>query len=212
VRWLIGPEPAQVLDLGAGTGKLTRSLVALGHDVIAVEPSPEMIAELRRALPGVEALEGAAERIPVPDARFDAVTAGQAFHWFDPERALPEIARVLRPGGTLGLVWNLWNDESPLVSRLYELLPPFGTVGDPTEPLFRSELFGPIETEAFEWARSFARDELVETVSTQSSVAILEPADRADRLAAIGRLWDAEAAGGAVELPYRTEAHRATRL
>jgi SAM-dependent methyltransferase len=212
VRWLAGSEPARVLDLGAGTGKLTRALVALGHDVIAVEPSPEMIEELRRALPGVEALEGAAERIPVPDGRFDVVTAGQAFHWFDRESALPEIARVLRPGGTLGLVWNAWNVESPVVARLYGLLPPFGTGGDPNAPVFRSDLFGPIEEAAFEWVRAYGRDELVETVSTQSSVATLGPADRADRLAAVGRLWDEEAADGVLELPFRTETHRAVRL
>ena len=212
MRWLTGAEPRRVLDLGAGTGKLTRALVALGHDVIAVEPSPEMIAQLRRALPGVEAIEGAAERIPVPDGRFDVVTAGQAFHWFEAERALPEIARVLRPGGTLGLVWNLWNDEHEVVARLFALLPPFGAPEDPTEPAFRSELFGPIEEAAVDWVRSYGRDELVDTVSTQSAVATLEPADRADRLAAVGRFWDEEAVDGALALPFRTETHKATRL
>jgi SAM-dependent methyltransferase len=209
VRWLVGEEPRRVLDLGAGTGKLTRSLVALGHDVIAVEPSPEMIGVLRRALPGVEALEGAAERIPVPDGRFDVVTAGQAFHWFDPEVALPEIARVLRPCGVLGLVWNLWNEESPLVERLSALLPGFGGSDD---PLVLSDLFGPIEEASFDWVRSYARDELVESVGTQSSVLILASAERAERLAAVGRFWDDEASDGALGLPFRTEAHRATRL
>jgi SAM-dependent methyltransferase len=209
VRWLVGDEARQVLDLGAGTGKLTRVLVALGHDVIAVEPSPEMIAELRRALPGVEALEGAAERIPVPDARFDAVTAGQAFHWFDAALALPEIARVLRPGGTLGLVWNLWNDESPIVARLNAALPAF-VPSD--EPLVLDELFGPIEQASFDWARPYARDELVDSVGTQSSVATLEPAERAECLDAVGRLWDAESSAGVLELPFRTDAYRAVRL
>jgi SAM-dependent methyltransferase len=209
VRWLVGDEPRRILDLGAGTGKLTRSLVELGHDVLAVEPSAEMIGELRRALPGIEALEGAAERIPVPDGRFDVVTAGQAFHWFEPEVALPEIARVLRPGGTLGLVWNLWNDESPAVARLSALLPGFG---GSDEPLVLSDLFGPIEEASFDWVRSYRRDELVESVGTQSSMLILEPAERAERLAAVGRFWDAEASDGALELPFRTDAHRATRL
>jgi SAM-dependent methyltransferase len=209
VRWLTGSESLRVLDLGAGTGKLTRVLVALGHDVIAVEPSPEMIAQLRRALPGVEALEGAAERIPVPDGRFDVVTAGQAFHWFDPVRALPEIARVLRPGGTLGLVWNLWDDESPLVARLNAVLPPY-VPSD--EPLALGERFGALEETSFDWIRPYGRDELVGSVGTQSSVATLEPADRADRLEAVGRLWDEEAVDGVLALPFRTEAHRATRL
>jgi SAM-dependent methyltransferase len=177
--------------------------------VIAVEPSPEMIGELRRALPGVEALEGAAERIPVPDGRFDAVTAGQAFHWFDPEVALPEIARVLRPGGTLGLVWNVWNEESPAVARLGALLPGFG---GSDEPLVLSDLFGPLEEASFDWVRPYGRDELVGSVGTQSSVATLEPADRADRLEAVGRLWDEEAVDGVLAVPFRTDAHRATRL
>ena len=209
MRWLTGPDPVQVLDLGAGTGKLTRALVALGHDVIAVEPSPEMIAQLRRALPGVEALEGVAERIPVPDGRFDVVTAGQAFHWFDPERALPEIARVLRPGGTLGLVWNLWNDASPVVARLNAVLPPY-VPSD--EPLALDERFGPLEEASFDWVRSYGRDELVDGVGTTSSVATLQPADRAACLEGVGRFWDAEAVEGSLELPYRTESHRATRL
>jgi SAM-dependent methyltransferase len=209
VRWLTGNEPVQVLDLGAGTGKLTRVLVALGHDVIAVEPSPEMIAQLRRALPGVEALEGAAERIPVPDGRFDVVTAGQAFHWFEPERALPEIARVLRPGGTLGLVWNLWDDESAVVARLNAVLPPYV----PSEgPLSLGERFGPVEEASFDWVRPYGRDELVDSVGTTSSVATLAPDDRADRLEAVGRVWDEEAADGVLAVPFRTEAHRATRL
>ncbi len=102
-----------MLDLGAGTGKLTRTLVALGHDVVAVEPSAPMLAQLRRALPHVEALEGGAEAIPVADARADAALAGQAFHWFDPTRALPEIQRVLCPAGVLGVVWNVL-DEAQL--------------------------------------------------------------------------------------------------
>lgn len=171
-----------------------------------------MIDQLRRALPGVEALEGAAERIPVPAGRVDVVTAGQAFHWFDAELALLEIARVLRPGGTIGLLWNLWDEESSLVTRLYELLPPFGDAGEPTASIERSELFGALEEASFDWIRALAREELVEGVGTQSSVATLSDDDRADRLAAVGRFWEEESAGGVLELPYRTHAYRANRL
>ena len=99
VRWLAGPQPLDVVDLGAGTGKLTRALIALGHRVVAVEPLDEMRAELEVALPGARALAGSAEAIPLPDASKDVVTSAQAFHWFDHDAALPEIARVLRPGG-----------------------------------------------------------------------------------------------------------------
>src|SRR5690606_25154234 len=96
----VGPG-RRVLDLAAGTGKLTRLLVPTGAEVVAVEPVAEMRAVLSAVLPGVEALDGTAEAIPLPDASVDAVTVAQAFHWFDPPVALAEIARVLRPGGTL---------------------------------------------------------------------------------------------------------------
>ena len=101
VRWLVGEEPCDVVDLGAGTGKLTRSLVALGHRVTAVEPLPEMIAHLLAAAPGVTAVQGGAEAIPLAAESADVVVAAQAFHWFDHGPALREIARVLRPGGGL---------------------------------------------------------------------------------------------------------------
>ena len=95
-----------VVDLGAGTGKLTRQLVALGADVIAVEPSAGMRARLAAAVPSVRVLDGTAEDIPLPDVSVEVVAAGQAFHWFDTRRALDEIARVLRRGGWLALMWN----------------------------------------------------------------------------------------------------------
>ncbi len=101
VRWLVGRETATVLELGAGTGKLTAELVAQGYDVHATEPDPEMLAVLRKRLPDVPTSEAGAEEIPLPDRSVDVVVVGQAFHWFDHDLALPEIARVLRPGGHL---------------------------------------------------------------------------------------------------------------
>jgi len=141
----VGDEPLRVLDLGAGTGKLTRTLVALGHDVVAVEPSAPMLAQLRRALPHVEALEGGAEAIPVADARADAVLAGQAFHWFDPTRALPEIQRVLCPAGVLGVVWNVLDEAQLFVRRLNDLLPSSQGSEEPAAAIAASELFGSVE-------------------------------------------------------------------
>ncbi|MDH5334239.1 MAG: class I SAM-dependent methyltransferase, partial [Thermoleophilia bacterium] len=111
VAWLVGEPPRDVVDLGAGTGKLTRSLVAAGHRVTAVEPLPEMLERLRVAAPEAAAVPGTAEAIPLPDASADVVVSAQAFHWFDHDAALPESVRVLRPGGWLALVWNIRDDR-----------------------------------------------------------------------------------------------------
>ncbi|MEV0277285.1 class I SAM-dependent methyltransferase [Streptomyces sp. NPDC050610] len=119
VGWAFEPAPGpRVLDLGAGTGKLTATLIASGAEVIAVEPDPAMLTELRRSLPAVRALSGSAEAIPLPDASVDAVLAGNAMHWFDMAVAGPEIARVLAPGGTLAGLWNVMDDGTEWVAGL----------------------------------------------------------------------------------------------
>jgi SAM-dependent methyltransferase len=119
VRWALEPAPGpRVLDLGAGTGKLSGTLVALGADVIAVEPNAAMLTEFRRALPAVRALPGSAEAIPLPDASVDAVLAGNALHWFDMALAGPEIARVLVPGGILAGLWNVMDNRVDWVAGL----------------------------------------------------------------------------------------------
>jgi SAM-dependent methyltransferase len=113
---------SRVLDLAAGTGKLTRQLVARRLDVVSVEPGDEMRGVLARVVPEAESLAGVAEEIPLPDGSVEAVTAGQAFHWFDPEPAYDEIRRVLRPGGGFALLWNEWDEDDPLLGPVDRLL------------------------------------------------------------------------------------------
>ncbi|WP_239028830.1 class I SAM-dependent methyltransferase [Pseudonocardia acidicola] len=119
---LAGRAAPQLLDLGAGTGKLTASLVARpGTTVVAVEPDAEMLARLRIEVPGATVLEGSAETIPLPNASVDAVLCGQSFHWFDEARAMPEIARVLRPGGVLAALWNADDSDVDWVAGYHEV-------------------------------------------------------------------------------------------
>jgi len=129
-RWLVGADDGgplnataaarslKVLDLGAGTGKLTRTLAGAGYEVVAVEPSEGMLERLRAALPGVPAHQGTAERIPLPDDCVDAVTVAQAWHWFAADAAAAECARVLRPGGVLGVGWHLRDERVPWIAEL----------------------------------------------------------------------------------------------
>src|SRR5204863_4220876 len=138
--------------LAAGTGKLTGELATRFARVIAIEPLEEMRAELSRSLPDVETLPGSAEDIPLPDASADAVLVAQAFHWFDGPRALSEIARVLRPGGVLALVFNARRTEDAIHRRIDALLAPHRgdtpahATGDWHAAIETSELFGPLAT------------------------------------------------------------------
>jgi SAM-dependent methyltransferase len=204
------PPRAVVLDLAAGTGKLTRPLLAAGLSVIAVEP----VAEMRAALPGsAGALEGTAEAIPLADGSVDAVTVGQAFHWFDGDAALVEIARVLRPGGLLALVWNRRLEDDPVNRAVEELVGPYrGEVPAHRtsawrEAFPRSTAFGPLEEHLFEHAVEQDADGLEARVASISFIAALEPARRAPVLERARAI----AGGRVVTVPYRTEVH-VTRL
>jgi SAM-dependent methyltransferase len=212
VRWLVGDVPCDVVDLGAGTGKLTRSLDALGHRVTAIEPLDEMRAELHTALPGVRALAGNAESIPLPNAAVDVVTCAQAFHWFDHTAALPEIARILRPGGRIALVWNSRDDRDPWMARLSALIGN-ETVSDSDvyAPFHASALFEPVETAEFTLEQLLDRDGLLDLVLSRSYCAKLPPAERQPILEAVGRLYDETAGSAGVRLPYLTECFRASK-
>ena len=212
VRWLVGDEPLDVVDLGAGTGKLTRVLVELGHRVTAIEPLPEMLELLPAAAPGAKAILGNAEVIPLPDAYADVVTAAQAFHWFDLDVALPEIARVLRPDGQLALVWNVRDDSEAWVAQLSELIGS-ETVMQPdvSEPLAKSDLFEPVEQQNFRFMQVLDRATLLDLVVSRSYCAKLPPAERKPILDGVERLFDEHAVNGSIELPYATECYRAER-
>jgi SAM-dependent methyltransferase len=204
VRWLVGEDQLDVVDLGAGTGKLTRALVGLGHRVTAIEPLPEMLEHLPEAAPGAFALLGNAEVIPLPDAYADVVTCAQSFHWFDHAVALPEIARVLRPGGRLALVWNSRDDRDPWMARLSELIGNETVQETDVFPVLEgSGLFGPVES------AQFAFEQLVDLVLSRSYCAKLAPADREPILDAVGRLHDETATADGVRLAYVTECFRA---
>ena len=191
---------------------MTRALVALGHRVIAVEPLDEMRAELEAMLPGVPTRKGRAEEIPLPDASADVVTSAQAFHWFDHDVALPEIARVLRPGGRLALVWNSRDDRDPWMARLSEIIGN-ETVSewDVSAAIDESGLFGAIETAEFTCEQQLDRDGLLDLVLSRSYCAKLPSAERQPVLEAVGRLYDETAGSEGVRLPYVTECFRATK-
>jgi len=212
VRWLAGDEPLDVVDLGAGTGKLTRALVVLGHRVTAIEPLPEMLEQLPAAAPGAFAILGSAEIIPLPDAHADVVTCAQSFHWFDHRVALPEIARVLRPRGRLALVWNTRDEEEPWVAKLSALIGN-EAVGenDSNTPIDASGLFEPVETAVFRFEQLLDRETLLDLVLSRSYCAKLPQAERAPILEAVSELYDETAGPDGLRLPYLTECFRATK-
>jgi SAM-dependent methyltransferase len=210
VRWLVGEEPRDVVDLGAGTGKLTRVLAALGHRVTAVEPLDAMRGQLEAAVPGVTAVSGNAETIPLEDASVDVVACAQAFHWFDHAVALPEIARVLRPGGRLALVWNTRDDRETWVSQLSEIIGNESVAEtDVTAPIRASGRFEPVETAEFRFEQALDRETLLDLVVSRSYCAKLTEADREPILAAVAKLYDETAGEGGVRLAYVTECFRA---
>ena len=189
LRWaadLLGLEPGvRVLDVGAGTGKLTRGLVALGFDVAAVEPGGPMLEELRRAVPEAEAFEAPAESIPLPAESVGGAFAGQAFHWFDPDRALPELHRVIRPQGGLALLWNWWDERDPLQRELGTLV---GYAGH--EPYRNDELpgapwFGELGRTVVETTQESSPESLVAYIATSSMFLTMEADERGRRLAEV---------------------------
>ncbi|MGF1663885.1 MAG: class I SAM-dependent methyltransferase [Kineosporiaceae bacterium] len=214
VRWLLEPAgaAARVLDVGAGTGKLTRVVAAAGHAVTGVDPDPGMLAELRTAVPGVRTLEGTGEAIPVDDGAVDAVTVAQAWHWMDHPAAAAEFARVLRPGGVVGLVWNVLDPEDAMARRLAALTGREDVVDRARdgELVLPHGAFGPGEAFTADNSHTTTVDELVALVATWSWVARgPDPGSVLERVRGLA----AEHADGSGTLQYRlrTRAHRFAR-
>lgn len=219
VAWLLefvrsGHHRPRVVDVGAGTGKLTRVVAALGAETIAVEPDTEMLAELHTAVPGIPTFVGTAERMPLPDASVDAVVLGQAWHWVDVPAASREAARVLRPGGVLGLIWNIRDKNVPWVTRMSEIM--HGSTaevmlaeGDPAI----DAPFALAEAGEWRWSRPITREGLFAMAHSRSYVITAAPDERARIDAGLSKLFDEIGAVGdtVVELPYVTRAYRALR-
>jgi SAM-dependent methyltransferase len=225
VRWALELAPGhRVLDLAAGTGKLTRVLASLGLDVIAVEPDEQMLAELQSNLPSVTALSGQAEDIPLLNSSVDAVVAGQAMHWFDMEQAGPEIARVLVPQGTIGAMWNFDDDRVPWVAALEEAAEDTGGAtmsqwlsGDHESHFVTPSLpglFGELERAEFPHGQLRTAASLTATIATHSRLLMMEPGDRERVLSAVRVFLEShlETSAGEFTMPMVTAAFRAVRL
>jgi SAM-dependent methyltransferase len=227
VRWALERAPgARVLDLGAGTGKLTATLVAVGVEVVAVEPDPAMLTELRRSLQAVRALRGGAEAVPLPDASVDAVLAGNAMHWFDMDAAGPELARVLAQDGILAGLWNVLDDNVEWVAELERIS---GSAAVGPRDTFSSwrgataELhlpgdgstarFGSPEQAEFPHGQRRTADSLVATLATRAGMLVMPEPEREATLGRIRRFLASrpETAGGEFTLPMLTGVLRLQR-
>jgi SAM-dependent methyltransferase len=194
IGWLLGDEPLDVVDLGAGTGKLSEALVAAGHRVTAVEPLAEMRAIFHDRVPQVRALDGTAEETGLADACADAVVAGSAFHWFDRARAFPEITRILRAPGVVGLLGNGFDPSVQWAAHLREILggSRLGRPGHWPSDEELVEYFDSVQEREFPHEQTVDRDLLRDLALSRSSVATLEAVEQERLLRRVDALWVSE--------------------
>jgi SAM-dependent methyltransferase len=220
-RWLVPAGAELVVELGAGTGKLTRAVSGLGTRAVAVEPDPRMLAVLRGL--GLEGVEGSAEAIPFDDAVADAVVAGSSLHWFELEQALPEIHRVLRPGGRFAFGWNHRDDRHPAIARMGETVyaaqarrpGPRWRSRDWAAELAESGLFRDVEHALFEHVHELPREALADHLLSYSGVAALADDERRRVFNEVAQVLDSDPSVGdraTLRLPFVVSAYRATSV
>ncbi|SDI95201.1 Methyltransferase domain-containing protein [Frankineae bacterium MT45] len=220
--WILPGDAREVLDLGAGTGKLTRSLVARGLTVTAIDPSPNMLARLREHFPTIDSRLGSAEAIDLPDASVDAVVVGSAFHWFDRPAADAEMARVLRPGGVAGLLWNRRDPASSTFNAFDAASVAASRSMGRTAKQLRPEQNTPIELDRhffatterrdFDHSQALSVDGVLELISSRSYVIAMDADERSQLLATIRARLEAEVPSGElIDVGYTTIALRAAR-
>jgi SAM-dependent methyltransferase len=210
VEWLVGTRASTVVELGAGTGKLTDQLIDLGHDVLATDPLEAMLQHLLARRPRARTAVAPAEEIPAATRSVDTVVAAQAFHWFDAPAALREIARVLKPEGRVGLAWNVRDERVPWVRKLGEIIDESGQREDPTDTLVNSRLFGYVQHETFRHWQPLRREQLRDLVGSRSAVILMDPMARDRVLRKVDELFDDYDRGpDGLLLPYVTHCYRA---
>jgi SAM-dependent methyltransferase len=219
-RWLVPVDAELVVELGAGTGKLTRAVAELGVQVVAVEPDPRMLGILREH--GLDGVEGSAEAIPLDAASADGVVAGSSLHWFDLDRALPEVHRVLRPRGRLGFGWNHRDERNPSIAAMSDVIyasrPSQQTSGwrreDWPRVVTQAGLFRDVEHALFDHVLELPRDALDDHLLSYSGLAALDDDERRRVFAGVAEILDADPSlrdDGRLRLPFVVDAYRATR-
>lgn len=210
VAWLAGGEAKVVLELAAGTGKLTRAMVDQGHAVFATEPDEAMLEVLHKRVPEVSAKAATAESIPANDRSVDVVVVAQAFHWFDHEVALAEIARVLKPGGHLALVWNSRDERIPWVRRMGDILGRQDLDTSSADHVVQSELFGFVEEATFKHWQEVNRESILDLARSRSTVTTMDDEEREAHLARVLAFYDDYGRGmDGMQIPYVTRCYRA---